>query len=284
MIFLVMTLGFVLFTIPIIKQEVKGNPKIAAMGIAAPGNMEGKEVRYGSFYSAFYCGENVCIPAGTLVSFHDSFMPLSGAFMLMAMNIDAFFGGLGTGWINMFIFLIITLFIGSLMIGRTPEIYGKKIGIKEIQITVGVTVFGSLVSLILAAIACFTYVHYPGGNDTLQWLSNKGPHGFTAMLYQYISCVAGNGSGFESLGDNTVFWNLTASIAMLTGRFIPVTGALWIAGLLIEKKYTPRTTGTLRAQGISFGIFLFCVIIILNVLSLFPSLMLGPVSDHLLLK
>jgi potassium-transporting ATPase potassium-binding subunit len=284
MILLVMTLGFVLLTVPIIKQEVEGNPKIAAMGIHAQGNMEGKEVRYGSFYSAFYCGENVCIPAGTLVAFHDSFMPLSGAFMLMAMNIDAFFGGVGTGWINMFIFLVIALFIGSLMIGRTPEIYGKKIDIKEIQIVVGVTVFGSLVSLILAAIACFTYVHYPGGNDTLQWLTNKGPHGFTAMLYQYISSVAGNGSGFESLGDNTVFWNITASIAMLTGRFIPIIGAVWIAGSLLEKIYTPRSSGTLRAQGLSFAIFLFSVIIVLNVLSLFPSFMLGPVSDNLLLK
>jgi K+-transporting ATPase ATPase A chain len=170
------------------------------------------------------------------------------------------------------------------MIGRTPEIFGKKIGIKEIQITVAVSISASLVPLALAAIACFIYVNYPGGNDSLQWLSNKGPHGFTAMLYQYVSCVAGNGSGFESLGDNTVFWNLTASIAMLTGRFIPIIGGLWIAGLLIEKIYTPRSSGTLRIQSITFGIFLFCLIIILNVLSLFPSFMLGPVSDHLLLK
>ena len=284
MIFGIMTLGFVLFTIPIIKQEVKGNPEIAAMGINAKGNMEGKEVRYGAFYSAFYCGENVCIPAGTLVGFHDSFMPLSGAFMLSAMNIDAFFGGLGSGWIAMFIFLIIALFIGSLMIGRTPEILGKKIGIKEIQITVGVSIFGSLVPLALAAIACFIYVNYTGGNDSLQWLSNKGPHGFTTMLYEYITSVAGNGSEFSGLGNNTHFWNLTTCIAMLTGRFVPITGALWIAGLLLEKKYTPRSTGTIRIQGVTFGIFLFCVIIILNVLSLFPSFMLGPVSDHLLLK
>jgi potassium-transporting ATPase potassium-binding subunit len=284
MIFGVMSLGFVLFTIPIIKQEVKGNREIAAMGIDAKGNMEGKEVRYGPFYSAFYCGENISIPAGTIIGFHDSFMPLSGAFMLPAMNIDAFFGGLGSGWINMFIFLIIALFIGSLMIGRTPEIFGKKIGVKEIQITVGISVLQSLVPLVLAAIACFIYVNYAGGNDSLQWLGNKGPHGFTTMLYEYISSVAGNGSGFEALGDNTVFWNLTTSLAMLTGRFIPIAGALWIAGLLVEKIYTPRTAGTLRMQGVTFGLFLFAVIIVLNVLSLFPSLMLGPVSDHLLLK
>jgi K+-transporting ATPase ATPase A chain len=133
-------------------------------------------------------------------------------------------------------------------------------------------------------VACFTYVHYKGGNDTLQWLSNKGPHGFTTMLYEYISSVAGNGSGFEALGDNTVFWNVTTSVAMLTGRFIPITGAIWIAGLLIVKTYTPRSTGTLRMQGITFGLFLFCVIIVLNVLSLFPSLMLGPVNENSFIK
>jgi len=284
MIFGVMTLGFVLFTIPIIKEEVKGNPAITQMGIHAGGNMEGKEARYGTFYSAFYCGENVCIPAGTPVGFHDSFMPISGAFMLLGMNVDAFFGGAGTGWINMFIFLVIALFIGSLMIGRTPELFGKKIGIKEIQIIVGVNVLQSLIPIVLAAIACFVYIRFSGGNDSLQWLTNKGAHGFTTFLYEYISSVAGNGSGFESLGDNTVFWNLTTSIAMLTGRFIPIAGALWIAGLLQDKVYTPACAGTLKMQGFTFGLFLFCIIIIINVLSLFPPLMLGPVNESLLLK
>ncbi len=284
MLFGVMTLGFILFTIPIIQQEVKGNPKVAAMGINAKGNMEGKEVRFGAFYSAFYCGENVAIPAGTIVGFHDSFMPLSGAYMLLSMNIDAFFGGLGSGWINMFIFLIISLFISSLMIGRTPEIFGKKISIREMQVTVGVVVLQSLVPLVLASIACFTYVYYKGGNDALQWLSNKGPHGFTTMLYEYISSAAGNGSGFEGLGDNTVFWNLTTSLAMLTGRFIPIIGALWVAGLLIQKTYTPRSTGTIRVEEATFGIFLFAIIIILNVLSLFPALMIGPISDNFIMK
>lgn len=283
MIFGVMTAGFLLFTIPIIQQEVKGNDKIAAMGIDARGNMEGKEVRYGSFYSAFYCGENVAIPAGTIVGFHDSFMPLSGAFMLLAMNIDAFFGGLGSGWINMFIFLIITLFISSLMIGRTPEILGKKIGIKEMQITVGIVVLQSLVPMSLAAIACFTYVNYPGENNSLQWISNHGSHGFTTMLYEYISSAAGNGSGFEGLGDNTIFWNLTTSVAMITGRFIPIAGSVWIAGSLIKKIYIPRSSGTIKIQGITFGLFLFAVIIVLNVLSLFPALLLGPVSEHFVL-
>ena len=279
----IMTCGFLLFTIPVVQQEVKGNPKIAAMGINARGNMEGKEVRFGAFYSGFYCGENIAIPAGTAVGVHDSFMPLSGVCMLMAMNIDAFFGGLGTGWINMFIFLIVSLFIGSLMIGRTPEIFGKKIGIQEVQITVSVTVLQGLVPLALASIACFTYTHVKDGNEALHWLSNTGAHGFTTMLYEYISSVAGNGSEFGGLGNNTVFWNLTTSVAMLTGRFIPIIGAISIAGCLIREVYAPRTTGTIKIQGFTFGAFLFFVIIVLNVLSLLPALVLGPVSDHLLL-
>ncbi len=283
-IFGVMTAGFLLLTFPIIQQEIKGNPEIAAMGIKNTGNMEGKEVRFGAFYSAFYCGENTCIPAGTVVGFHDSFMPLSGASMLVAMHIDAFFGGLGTGWINMFIFLIIALFIGSLMIGRTPEIFGKKIGIREIQITVVSTVLLSLVPLVMAGIACFTYTHYKGGNNSLQWLINTGAHGFTTMFYEYVSSISGNGSAFEGLGNNTAFWNLTTAFVMLAGRFIPIIAAIWISGLLIQKVYTPRSTGTLRIQGFTFGCFLLAVIILLNVLSLLPALILGPVSDQFLVK
>src|ERR1035438_10413807 len=251
MLFTVMTLGLLFVTIPIIHEEINGNPKITQMGINNTGNMEGKEVRYGSFFTAFYAGENTSIPAGTMVGVHDSFAPLSGLFMMLAMNIDAFFGGLGTGWINMFIFLIITVFIGGLMIGRTAEIFGKKIGIKEIQIIVGITVLLFLVSYALAAIACFVHVNYSGGNDSLQWLSNKGPHGFTTMLYEYITSAAGNGSEFSGLGNNTIFWNLTTCVAMLVGRFIPTIGAIWIAGLLIEKQYIPPSSGTLKIENLT---------------------------------
>ncbi|MGP8214902.1 MAG: potassium-transporting ATPase subunit KdpA [Bacteroidia bacterium] len=282
MIFTVMTLGFILITVPIVHQEVKGNPAIAAMAIHNTGNIEGKEVRFGPFYSGYYAGENAAIPAGTTVGSVDSYMPISSLFMLLGMYVDGFFGGLGTGWINMFIILIIAIFVGGLMIGRTPELFGKKIGIKEMQITVLVAVLMSLVPLVLTAISCFTYVNYTGGNESLQWLSNKGSHGFTTMLYEYISSVAGNGSDFGGLGNNTVFWNLTTSFAMLTGRFIPIIGALWIAGLLIEKQYIPPSHGTIKVEGLTFSAFLFAVIIVLNVLSLFPSLILGPVFERYL--
>ena len=278
----VMTAGFLLVTMPIIGQEVKGNPALSAMGIDnSAGNMEGKEVRFGSFYSAFYSGVNMVVPAGTTTGVHNSYLPLSSIFMLVGMQIDAFYGGLGTGWINMFIYLIVAVFIATLMIGRTPELFGRKIGIREMQIAVAVSVALALVPMLLAAIASFIYTHYPGGNDRLVWLSNTGPHGFTTMLYEYVSSVAGNGSNFAGLGNNTVFWNMSTAMAMLCGRFIPITGAIMLAGLLQQKKYTPLSRGSLSVDTTTFGVFLFVIMIILNALSFLPVLMLGPLSEHL---
>lgn len=281
MLFCVMTVGFLLVTIPIILQEAGGNPAVRAMGIdQSAGNMEGKETRFGSVYSAFYSGENMVIPAGTTVGVHDSYMPLSGVYMLVGMQIDGFFGGLGTGWINMFLYVLIAVFIGTLMIGRTPELFGKKIGIFEMKIAGAVSVAALLVPLGLAALANFVYVNYPGGGGSLGWLTNKKYHGFTTFLYEYISSVAGNGSEFSGLGNNTPFWNLTTSFAMLSGRFIPIIGGLRIAGALKEKKYTPLSSGSLRADSLTFGTFLFIVIILLNALSLLPALMLGPLAEY----
>ncbi len=281
MIFVVMTTGFLLVTIPIIIQEVRGNPAVTAMGIDnTAGNMEGKEVRYGSFYSAYYSGVNMVVPAGTITGMHDSYMPLSGVFMLAGMQIDAFYGGLGTGWINMFIYLIVAVFIGTMMIGRTPEIFGKKISIREMQIAVGVSVAQVMVPMLFAAIACYVYIHYPGGNNALNWLSNKGSHGFTTMFYEYVSSVAGNGSNFGGLGNNTVFWNTSTALAMLCGRFIPITGAVIMAGLLQQKKYVPLSKGSLPTDTATFGVFLLLVIIVLNALSFLPVFMLGPISEQ----
>ncbi|MBC8111473.1 MAG: potassium-transporting ATPase subunit A [Verrucomicrobia bacterium] len=279
MIFGVMTAGFILLAIPIMYQEVQGNPAIAKMGITQiTGNMEGKEIRFGAWYSAFYCAENVVIPAGTLVSMHDSFMPLSGISMLLAMLIDGFYGGIGTGWLNMFIYIIIAVFVGTLMIGRTPEIFGRKVGIPEIQIAIGITVIQPVTYLTFTAIACAVYLNQ--GNEVLGWLSNPAAHGFTTMLYEYVSSYAGNGSGFEGLGDNTPFWNLTTAFVMLVGRFVPIFGALIIAGLLAEKQYIPPSLGTLKVDSISFNLFLLLVIAIVNALSMFSTLILGPVIDH----
>ncbi len=285
MILIVMTIGLLLVTIPIIMEEVKGSPAISEMGAQnISGNMEGKEVRFGSYYSAYYSGINMAIPAGTITGMHDSYMPLSGIYMLVGMHIDAFFGGLGSGWINMFFYLIVATFIASLMIGRSPEIFGKKIETREMQLVIGVSVSQILVPLLFTAIACFIYLHYPGGNDTLNWLSNKGPHGFTTMLYEYVSCFAGNGSEFSELGNNTVFWNLTTSIVMLLGRFIPIIVAIMIGGFFLHKKYIPPSLGSLPTDSYTFGGFLLMTIIVLNALSLFSVYILGPISEHFMFR
>ena len=282
MLFAVMTIGFLLVTIPIIVQEMRGNPALSAMGVEnGAGNMEGKEVRFGSFYSAFYSGVNMVVPAGTLVAAHDSYMPLGSISMLVGMHIDAFFGGLGTGWINMFLYLIIAVFIATLMIGRTPEFFGRKIELREIQLASLVSVAQMLVPALFTAVACFVYVHYPGGNASLQWLSNKGYHGFTTFLYEYVSSMAGNGSEFSGLGNNTVFWNLSTAVVMLCGRFLPIAGALVIAGRLRQKKPAPVSSGSLAVDSVTFAAFLFIVIILLNALSFLPAFMLGPLAEHL---
>ena len=282
MLFAVMTIGFLLVTIPIIVQEMRGNPALSAMGVEnGAGNMEGKEVRFGSFYSAFYSGVNMVVPAGTLVAAHDSYMPLGSISMLVGMHIDAFFGGLGTGWINMFLYLIIAVFIATLMIGRTPEFFGRKIELREIQLASLVSVAQMLVPALFTAVACFVYVHYPGGNASLQWLSNKGYHGFTTFLYEYVSSMAGNGSEFSGLGNNTVFWNLSTAVVMLCGRFLPIAGALVIAGRLRQKKPVPVSSGSLAVDSVTFAAFLFIVIILLNALSFLPAFMLGPLAEHL---
>jgi K+-transporting ATPase ATPase A chain len=224
------------------------------------------------------------VPAGTITGMHDSYMPLGSVFMLIGMQIDAFYGGLGTGWINMFIYLIIAVFVGTMMIGRTPEIFGKKISIPEMQIAAGVSIAQVMVPILLASLACYVYIYYPGGNNELNWMSNKGSHGFTTMFNEYVSSVAGNGSNFAGLGNNTAFWNISTALAMLSGRFVPITGGIIIAGILQNKKYMPMSRGSLPVDSKTFGIFLFFVIIILNVLTFLPPFMLGPIAESLSIK
>jgi K+-transporting ATPase ATPase A chain len=148
------------------------------------------------------------------------------------------------------------------------------------QVATAVCVAQTMVPMLFAAVACFVYLHYPGGGDGLNWLTNKGAHGFTTMVYEYVSSVAGNGSEFSGLGNNTVFWNITTAVAMLCGRFIPITGAMAISGMLQQKKYLPLSNGSLRTDTGTFGVLLFMVIIILTALSFLPIFMLGPITEH----
>ena len=284
--FTIMTGCWLALTIPIMEQEMRGNAAINAMGIDTgaalhlAGNLEGKEMRFGTLASAFWCGVNVAIPAGTLTSMHDSYTPLSGVFMLLGMQLDAFYGGVGSGFLYMFLYIIIAIFIGSLMIGRTPELLGKKVGIPEIQVAAFVIVILPLLYLGATAIA----VSILNSNPDIGWLSNGNPpgyHGFTTMLYEYVSSAAGNGSGFEGLGDNTPFWNLSTAVVMFFGRFIPLLGPLAIGGLLLAKRYIPPTSGVLPTESWTFGLLLTAVIVIIGALCFFPALAIGPIAEFL---
>lgn len=277
MIFGVMTLGFLCLVIPNMIMEQHGNPEIAKMGVdMSSGAMEGKEVRFGTPASAYWSILTTVISTGSVNSFHDSFMPLSGMNQMLAMMVNAFYGGCGVGLLNFYIFIIIAVFISGLMVGRTPEFLGKKIEAREMKIAVIVTLVSALLLKGGTAFAAYLFA----GDPTLPWLNNPGFHGFSEMLYEYTSSNANNGSGFEGLGDNTPWWNISTGIVLILGRFIPIIGPVAIAGTLASKKYIPESAGTLKTDTFTFGVMIFAVIVIVTALSYFPALVLGPIAEY----
>lgn len=279
MVFGVMTVGFLLLAIPNIIMEMNGNPEIAKMGIDnSLGAMEGKEVRIGAAASGFWSIVTTVISTGSINSMHDSSMPLSGMNELLAMMINAFYGGVGAGILNFFIFIILAVFISGLMVGRTPEFMGKKIEAREMKIAMIIALFHPFLILVGTALAAA----FPTVGSAA--ISNPGFHGFSQMLYEYTSSAANNGSGFEGLGDNTPFWNISTGIVLLLGRFLPIIGPVAIAGLLAEKKFIPESSGTLKTDTSTFGLVIFVVIAIVAALSFFPALALGPIAEYFSLK
>lgn len=275
MIFGVMTVGFLLLVIPNIFLEQSGNPAIASLGVDnSLGAMEGKEVRFGAASSGFWSIVTTVISTGSVNAMHDSMMPLSGMNQLLAMMVNAFYGGCGVGLLNFFIFIILAVFISGLMVGRTPEFLGKKIEAREMKIAMMVALLHPF--LILTATALATA--FP--QFTASTLSNQSFHGFTEMLYEYTSSAANNGSGFEGLGDNTLWWNISTGIVLLLSRFLPIIGPVAIAGLLAEKKYIPESVGTLKTDTSTFGLMVFAVIAIISALAFFPALTLGPIAEY----
>lgn len=283
MIFGVMTLGFLLLLFNAVYFEMHGNPAITKMGIAQPlGSMEGKEVRFGSAASAYWGVTTTVTSNGSVNSMHDSFTPLAGMSALLGMMINSFYGGVGVGFLNFYIFIIIAVFISGLMVGRTPEFLGKKIEAKEMKIASIIALLHPLLILAGTAISSYLYAHNP--TAYAGWLNNPGNHGFSEMLYEFTSSSANNGSGFEGLGDNTPFWNIACGVVMLLARFLPIIGPVAIAGILAKKKYIPESAGTLKTDTGTFGIMVFAVIFILAALSFFPALTLGPIAEYFGLK
>jgi len=291
----VMTVGFLLLVVPTISAEIHGNPLLAQMGISQPGgNMEGKEIRFGATASAFWSIATTVISTGSVNAMHDSFMPLSGMNMLLGMMVNSFYGGVGVGFLNFFIYVILAVFIGGLMVGRTPEFMGKKIEAREMKIAMIIALFHPFLILTGTALAAYFTAHdtnmgwwfadAAGKHNASGWLNNPSYHGFSEMLYQYTSSSANNGSGFEGLADNNPFWNITIGVVLLFSRYLPIIGPVAIAGLLAGKKFIPEGSGTLKTDTATFGLLVFAVKVIIAALAFFPALALGPIAEWMQMK
>ncbi|MDJ0366998.1 potassium-transporting ATPase subunit KdpA [Hymenobacter sp. H14-R3] len=279
MVFGVMTAGYLLLQLPTVYLEMHGNPAITHLGIdQSLGSLEGKEMRLGAPASALWAIQTTVTSNGSVNAMHDSLTPLSGMNAMLGMMTNAFYGGVGVGFLNFFVFIIVAVFISGLMVGRTPEFLGKKIEAREMKIAILIALLHPLLILAGTALSAHLYVGNP--TEYAGWLANPGYHGFSEMLYEYTSAAANNGSGFEGLGDNTPWWNISTGVVLLLSRYLPIIGPVAIAGLLARKKYIPESAGTLRTDTGTFGVMVFFVIWIIAALAFFPALALGPLAEH----
>ncbi|MBL7803386.1 MAG: potassium-transporting ATPase subunit KdpA [Saprospiraceae bacterium] len=280
MIFGVMTAGFLIILGTTVWSELRGNPAIDQLGLAqTSGSMEGKELRFGAGLSALWSISTTATSNGSVNAMHDSFTPLAGGMQMLDMMINSLYGGVGVGFLNFYVFIILATFIGGLMVGRTPELLGKKVEAREMKIAMLVALLHPFLILLGTAIAAFYTAQ--GHPMAANWLNNPGFHGFSEMLYEFTSASANNGSGFEGLGDNNTFWNISTGLVLILSRYLPIIGPVAIAGLLAEKKYIPESAGTLRPDSATFGTLVFAVIVIIAALSFFPALTLGPIAEFL---
>ena len=278
-IFGVMTLGFLLLVVPAVLSEIGGNPALTQLGVTQnAGSMEGKEVRLGPAASAYWAINTTVTSNGSVNAMHDSMTPLTVMTALLGMMINCFYGGVGVGFLNFYIFLILAVFISGLMVGRTPELLGRKIEANEMKIAMGIALLHPFLILAGTALSSYLYVENPA--ELAGWLNNPGYHGFSEMLYEFTSSSANNGSGMEGLGDNTPFWNYATGLVMLLARYLPIIGPVAIAGQLAAKKHIPESEGTLRVDTGTFGILIFAIILIIASLSFFPALTLGPLAEY----
>ena len=274
-VFAAMAIIFLIGVTVCFAAESAGNPVLAGIGLNQDmGSYEGKEVRFGIAQSALFTTTTTSFTTGTVNNMHDSLTPLGGLVPLLHMMLNCVFGGKGVGLMNMVMYVILAVFICGLMIGRTPEYLGKKIEGKEMKLVAVCLIIHPLLILGFSALAVST----AGG---LAGITNPGFHGLSQVLYEYSSSAANNGSGFEGLADNSVFWNLTAGIAMYFGRFPAIILQLAIAGSIFAKRRVNETVGTLRTDNVVFTLILVFVVYIFAALTFFPALALGPVAEHL---
>jgi potassium-transporting ATPase potassium-binding subunit len=274
-IFFIMTTLFVLGLGIALFSELQDNPILKNLGIAQGINMEGKEVRFGVVPSVSWEVATTATANGSVNAMHDSLMPLTSLVALFNMAIgEVVFGGVGVGLMGLMFHVVLALFIIGLMIGRTPELYGKKLGAYEMIMTVIAIVSPCVTLLILTAIALATPVGLSG-------LNNSGPHGFSEIFYAYASGIGNNGSAFAGLNANTPFYNLTIALAILVGRFTTILPGLAIAGSLAQKKISPENRATLPTASLVFVLIVCATVLIVGALTYFPAFTIGPVLEHL---
>ena len=254
--------------------EGSGNPQFAALGLD-PGNMEGKEVRFGLANSSLWAVATTDASNGSVNAMHDSFTPLGGMIPLLNIQLgEIIFGGVGSGLYGMLLMVIIAVFVAGLMVGRTPEYLGKKIEAKEVKMAMLAILMLPLGMLGFTAFA----VVLPFAVSSM---ANAGPHGFSEALYLYTSQTGNNGSAFAGITGNTLWYNITGALDMLIGRYFIIIPMMAIAGSLVGKKVVPASTGTFPTHGGLFVGLLVGVILIVGGLSFFPALALGPIVEHL---
>lgn len=257
--------------------ESQGNPELASAGLSqSMGSMEGKEVRFGIAQSAMFTTTTTSFTTGTVNNMHDTLTPLGGMIPLLHMMLNVVFGGKGVGLMNMIMYAILAVFLCGLMIGRTPGYLGKKIEGREMKLTALCIIIHPLLILAFSALAV-------GTSAGLEGITNPGFHGLSQVLYEFSSSAANNGSGFEGLSDNTMFWNITTGLAMFFGRYLSIVIQLAIAGSLMKKKFVNDSVGTLHTDTAAFPIILVVVVYIFAALTFFPVLALGPIAEHLTL-
>ncbi len=298
-VFAAMSVLFLAGALICVSQEQTGNPLFTRLGVQA-GNMEGKEVRFGIPASALFATVTTDASCGAVNSMHDSFTPLGGLVPLFNIETgEVIFGGVGAGLYGMLMFAIIAVFIGGLMVGRTPEYLGKKIQKYEVQMAMlAILVLAASILLFTALAANADFAKSGAGAAMNTWpgsayggadnaygattgnLNNAGAHGFSEILYAYSSGTGNNGSAFAGITANTPFYNLTIGLAMLVGRFLMILPLLAIAGNLARKKQVPATAGTFPTDGGTFVVLLVGTVILVGALTFLPALALGPVVEH----
>ncbi|MCF7875919.1 potassium-transporting ATPase subunit KdpA [Candidatus Bipolaricaulota bacterium] len=265
LVFLAMALG----------GEVGGNPGLDGLGIdQSLGNMEGKEVRFGSTLSALWAVSTTSTTNGGVNSMHDSFTAMGGLALFLGMSLNSLFAGVGTGVMNLLTYVFLAAFMGALMIGRAPVYLGKKLESDEIK-------FAAMIILLLPTLVLFPTGIAVVTNMGKEAITNPEFHGFSQIMYEFFSAASNNGSGFEGLMDGTVFYNLAGGAVILLARYVPLVLQMMIAGSLAKKKIRPETEGTLKVENVPFLVLLLVIMVVIGGLVFIPALALGPIAELL---